>query len=33
MAVAELPFLEICNNRLDIHLALNALGVVYKETE
>lgn len=33
MAVVEFPFLEIYNNRLDIHLALNAISVVYKETE
>ena len=33
MAVVEFPFLEICNNRLDLHLASNALGVVHKETE
>ena len=33
MAVVEFPFLEICNNRFDLYLALNALGVLYKEAE
>jgi len=33
MAVVEFPFLEICNNRFDLYLALNALGVQYKEAE
>lgn len=33
MSVVGFPSLEICNNRVDVYLALNALGVVYKETE
>lgn len=33
MEAVEFPFLQIFNNRLDIHLALDALGIVYTETE
>lgn len=33
MVAAEVPFLEVLNNRLYIHLALNPRGMMYIEIE